>query len=137
MGWLAPLAGGVLIGGAATMLMTLLGRVAGISGIVSAVLPPGADSGAGWRPAFLVGLVAAPPLVGLALGASPIGAPIVSVPLMGLAGLLVGVGTGIGRGCTSGHGVCGLARLSPRSLAATVTFMVAAGTTIYGLRHVL
>ena len=137
MVWLAPLAGGALIGVAAALLMALLGRVAGISGIVGALLPPGAESGSGWRLAFLAGLVAAPPLVGLALGHSPIGTPIVSPPLMAAAGLLVGVGTGLGHGCTSGHGVCGLARLSPRSLAATVTFMAAAAATVYGLRHVL
>ena len=134
--WLPPLAGGVLIGTASALLMALQGRVAGISGILAAVLPPRPDA-TSWRLGFLAGLAAGPALAGLAWGGSLIGTPIVSLPLMALAGLLVGVGTGLGSGCTSGHGVCGLARLSPRSLAATATFMAAAAATVYGLRHVL
>jgi len=138
--WMS-LGGGVLIGISAVMVMALLGRIAGISGIVKGVLGAvvpmnGTPSDRGWRIAVVLGLLAAP------LATAMIGAPVeqtVSANLigMGLAGLLVGVGTAIGSGCTSGHGVCGLARLSPRSAVAVVTFMAAAIATVFLLRHVL
>jgi uncharacterized protein len=138
--WMS-LGGGVLIGLSAVMVMALFGRIAGISGIAKGVLGlvvpvDGAPGDAGWRIAFVLGLFAAPFAMAL------IGAPVeqtVSGNLVGmaLAGLLVGVGTAIGSGCTSGHGVCGLARLSVRSLAAVLTFMAAAFVTVFVLRHVL
>ena len=133
----ASLFGGILIGVSAVMVMLLFGRIAGISGISRGAL---GMSGAGdwsWRLAFIAGLLAAPLLVMLATG----GAVQQTVPDnllgMGLAGLLVGAGTAIGSGCTSGHGVCGLARLSTRSLAAVATFMAFAGGTVFVLRHLI
>ena len=133
--WPAALAGGVLIGLAATLLLWLNGRIAGISGIVGGVLLPQRGEVA-WRLAFLLGLVAA----GAAWlwwvpGAH---APRQGFPpaLLVAAGLLVGFGTRMGNGCTSGHGVCGLGRLSPRSLVAVLAFMATAIATTYLVRHV-
>lgn len=133
----SALAGGGLIGAAAVLLMALEGRIAGISGIVGGLLPPTPASDKGWRIAFLVGLIAGPVLVALALGTPAVGAPMVGIGGALLAGALVGVGTSLGSGCTSGHGVCGLARLSPRSLAATFTFMATAALTVLLVRHIL
>jgi uncharacterized protein len=121
-----------------------LGRIAGISGIVggvvSGVLPGvlrGRPSETGWRVAFLAGLLAAPLLLGLT-GNLPAQMPVAgSTGLLILAGLLVGFGTRLGSGCTSGHGVCGLARLSPRSLVATGLFMTTAAATVFLVRHVV
>ena len=137
---LAPLVavgGGLLIGTAAALLLLLTGRVAGVSGMMANAT--GLSAGRESRPqamAFIIGL--------------PIGAALVSVlvrtpqvlltsspPLLIAAGLLVGFGTRLGNGCTSGHGVCGIARLSPRSLAATVTFMASAAVTVFVLRHMI
>ena len=128
--------GGVLIGLAAVLLMASLGRIAGISGIAGSLLRRGV-SGRGWRVAFVAGLLTAPWLLWLLHGDSGIGPPQVGLPWMALAGLLVGFGTGIGSGCTSGHGVCGIARLSPRSLLATATFMLFGIATVYVVRHLL
>lgn len=133
--WLLAIVGGVLIGLAAVWLMAALGRIAGISGIASGLLARKPDWR--WRLAFVVGLVIAAPLVWLATGRSGIGAPQVRWPAMALAGLLVGFGTRLGSGCTSGHGVCGVARISPRSLAATATFMLFGMATVAVVRHVL
>lgn len=133
LGWTLGLGGGVLIGLAAVLMMAGNGRIAGISGITGGLLPPGADWL--WRAAFVAGLMLGPVPVGWALGHSPIGAPAVGTGLLALAGLLVGFGTGLGSGCTSGHGVCGLARLSPRSLVATLTFMVFGVLSTFLLRH--
>ncbi len=128
--------GGVLIGAAAVLLMATLGRVAGISGIASGLIRRGvADRG--WRLAFVFGLLLAPMLLWLLHGDSGIGLPQVGLPWMALAGLLVGFGTGIGSGCTSGHGVCGIARLSPRSLLATAVFMLSGIASVYVVRHLL
>ena len=131
----AALAGGVLIGLAAAILLLFNGRIAGISGILGGLLRPAAG-GVGWRLAFLVGLVGAPTVY--ALAAAPPRAHI-DAGWMGLvaAGLLVGIGTRYGAGCTSGHGVCGLSRRSPRSLVATLAFMGAGFATVYTVRHVL
>lgn len=137
MDWIAGLAGGALIGAGAVLLMALLGRIAGISGIIGALLPPVATPDAGWRIAFLLGLVAGPVALAAATGASGIGAPVAGIPVLLVAGLLVGAGTSLGSGCTSGHGVCGLARLSPRSMVATATFMAAAIATVFIVRHVI
>ena len=125
--------GGALIGLSAVLLMALLGRVAGMTGILSGAIF-GPDRG--WRLAFLAGAIAAPILMG-ALGAGIAFDSPVPRPLLVLGGLLVGIGVSYGGGCTSGHGVCGNARLSPRSLVATVTFMLAAGITVYVIRHVI
>lgn len=147
MDWTASLhglIGGVLIGLSATWLMATLGRIAGISGIISGLIGPRPSGDHGWRFAFLLGLISGPVLIMLfGLGnvagdpEAVIGAPAGGAGLMLLAGLLVGVGTGIGSGCTSGHGVCGLARLSRRSLVATFTFMLMAIITVYVVRHVM
>ena len=148
MDWMASiqgLIGGVLIGLAAVWLMASLGRIAGISGIVSGLLLDRPQGDSAWRVAFVAGLVSGPlllALTGSGLGnvagqpGAVVGEPVAGVTTMLIAGLLVGVGTGIGSGCTSGHGVCGLARLSPRSLAATLTFMAAAIVTVFVVRHV-
>lgn len=130
----AALAGGLLIGLAAAMLLLLNGRIAGISGIVGGLLQRGAGP-VGWRVAFILGLVAAPWLWTLAatLPSAEIDA---GYGVLALAGGVVGFGTRWGSGCTSGHGVCGLSRLSPRSLAATLIFMAAGFVTVYLLRHV-
>ncbi len=133
--WISALAGGVLIGLAATLLLWLTGRIAGISGIVGGVLQPRQGEVA-WRAAFLVGLIAAGAAwLWLVPGAYT---PRQGFPpvLLVVAGLLVGFGTRLGNGCTSGHGVCGLGRLSLRSLAAVMTFMVTAIATTYIVRHV-
>lgn len=137
---LAPsvaIAGGLLIGTAAALLLLLSGRVAGVSGMIAATTRMGA-SGTPWSQAtaFLMGLP-----IGAALIALLVRTPEVivtsSVPLLIVAGLLVGFGTRLGNGCTSGHGVCGMARLSPRSLAATAMFMASAAVTVFILRHVI
>jgi uncharacterized membrane protein YedE/YeeE len=129
----ASAAGGILIGIAAAMLVLLNGRVAGISGIVSGLLMPRRHE-TGWRLAFLVGLLAAP----LAMAFYPIAPRIdASFGVLVAAGLLVGLGTSYGSGCTSGHGVCGLSRLSPRSLVATLAFMGAGIVTVLLVRHLL
>ncbi|QPF76551.1 YeeE/YedE family protein [Roseateles sp. DAIF2] len=130
----SALAGGALIGLAAALLVLLNGRIAGISGVLGALLQPSAERG--WRLAFLAGLIGAPLLWGL-LAARP--APRIDAGwgLLVAAGLLVGLGTRYGAGCTSGHGVCGLARLSPRSLVATLVFMAAGFAAVFVARHLL
>lgn len=127
--------GGALIGAAAVLLMALEGRIAGISGILGSLLPPGAAADRGWRLAFLAGLVLGPVLVGVLLQRPVIGLPAAGLGMALLAGACVGLGTGLAHGCTSGHGVCGLARLSPRSLAATACFMAVAVLTVLLRRH--
>lgn len=130
------LAGGALIGLAAMVLMIADGKVAGISGIVAGLLRrPG--EGTGWRLAFLAGLLAGVPLVTAVLGNAPHVHIAASLPVLTLAGLLVGYGTRLGSGCTSGHGVCGLGRLSPRSIAAVLTFLATAILTVTLVRHVI
>ena len=132
---LSAIIGGALIGLAATMLMLVSGRIAGIAGILGDLI----DLAGGdrlWRLAFMAGLIAAP----LAIAAS--GAPLRAPPMPGwiviaVSGLLVGFGTRLGNGCTSGHGICGIARLSPRSIAATMTFMVVAMLVVAIARHAL
>jgi uncharacterized membrane protein YedE/YeeE len=132
----ASAAGGMLIGLAAALLWLGLGRIAGISGIVGGILPIRRKETA-WRVAFLAGLLAAPLLLGLAVGYSAPTPVLESVDLLVVAGLLVGFGTRLGSGCTSGHGVCGIARLSPRSLISTAVFMATAAATVFLVRHVI
>jgi uncharacterized protein len=130
------LAGGALIGAGSASLLLINGRVAGISGILGRAVK--GQSGA-WRWAFLVGLIAAgffssfflSTRVGSSTGEIP-----ASLPVLAIAGLLVGIGTAISTGCTSGHGVCGLSNLSLRSLVATLIFMAVAAATVFGVRHV-
>ncbi|WP_258186488.1 YeeE/YedE family protein [Cereibacter changlensis] len=134
------LLGGMLIGLSAVMVMALFGRIAGIAGITNGVLGAlapvkRAATDRGWRLAFLLGLAAAPLAVVVA-GGEVTQTVSDNLPGMAVAGLLVGFGTALGSGCTSGHGVCGLARLSPRSATAVGTFMAAAGVTVFLLRHV-
>lgn len=129
---LQSLLGGALIGLSAVLLMALHGRIAGMTGILSGVIPPLAADWA-WRAAFLAGAVAAP-LLYLRAGEIPFSVPVSTGALI-VGGLLVGIGVNFGSGCPSGHGVCGLARLSRRSLVAVVTFMATAFITVYLTRH--
>lgn len=133
---ISALIGGALIGLSAALLMLLSGRIAGISGIFGGCLTLGAND-RGWRLAFIAGMVAAP-LLG-ALMKVPLSVPLMpkSWIVIVAAGLLVGFGTRLGGGCTSGHGVCGIARLSARSIAATAIFMVAAIIVVFLMRHAL
>ena len=131
----ASLAGGVLIGVATALFLLFNGRIAGISGILGGLLRPVAGD-IGWRMAFVLGMLVAPLVYGLA-------APLPTVHIdadmttLVVAGLLVGVGTRYGSGCTSGHGVCGLSRLSPRSMVATASFMLAGFVTVFIVRHLI
>ena len=128
--------GGALIGLAAALLLALNGRIAGISGIVGGLLPPRAGD-MGWRLLFVAGLALGALVVRVFTG-EPLAAPAgTSSFMLVLGGLLVGFGSRLGSGCTSGHGICGLARLSPRSLVAVATFMGSAMITVFVLRHLL
>ena len=128
-------AGGVLIGLAAAMLVLVNGRVAGISGIVGGLFVPRRGD-VTWRLAFIAGLLGAP-LLALVLGVRSAPRIDAGVGLLLAAGLLVGLGTSYASGCTSGHGVCGLSRLSPRSLVATLAFMAAGMLTVFLVRHII
>ena len=130
------LLGGLLIGLAAAMLLLLNGRISGISGIVGGLLAP-KSSDAGWRVAFVAGLVLGAFGYVLATGgATPVRMQ-ASLPILILAGLLVGFGTRLGSGCTSGHGLCGIARLSKRSIVASALFFGVAMLTVFFVRHVI
>ncbi len=130
-------AGGALIGLAAALLLGLNGRIAGVSSILGGLLAPGGE-GRPWRGAFAAGLLAGGLLLALlAPEALPRQQEFPGLPVLLLAGLLVGYGAALARGCTSGHGICGLARLSRRSLAATATFMASALATVAVVRHLL
>lgn len=133
----SALIGGTLIGTSALILLYFIGRIAGISGIVGNLITArGSDFV--WRLTFTLGLIAG---AGAWLYLGPQGSQTIQIesdmPLMLLAGLIVGAGTRLGKGCTSGHGVCGIGRVSPRSLTATVVFMSVAGITVFFVRHVL
>ncbi|NVJ28870.1 MULTISPECIES: YeeE/YedE family protein [Myxococcus] len=133
---LLPLLGGVLVGLASALLLLFHGRIAGISGITGGLLSP-APADFGWRAAFLGGLALGGVLLSVFRPES-LGPPVLTnVGATLVAGLLVGFGTRLGGGCTSGHGVCGLARGSKRSLVATLTFMATAALTVFLSRHVL
>ena len=133
---LGGLAGGVLIGLAATTLLLLNGHLSGISGIVGGMLAQ-KTSNVGWRAAFVAGLLLGAFVYMLATGEALLLEMQASVPVLVAAGLLVGFGTRLGSGCTSGHGVCGIARLSKRSVVATSAFMVVAMLTVFLTHHVL
>jgi uncharacterized membrane protein YedE/YeeE len=133
----SALVGGLMIGASAAILWLALGRIAGISGILGRALRGAAGSERAWRMLFLVGLpLGAATAVQLGLANAPT-APPAQLGLTVAGGLLVGFGTRLGSGCTSGHGICGLARLSPRSLAATAVFMAAGMASVFLLRHLL
>lgn len=132
---LSALGGGVLIGVAAALLMLANGRVMGVSGILDGLLRAPRSAETVWRLAFVAGL-AAPAVVALLAGRLPV-AVAAGVPLLIAGGFLVGLGSRLANGCTSGHGICGLARLSPRSAVAVITFMSAAGATVFVTRHLL
>jgi uncharacterized membrane protein YedE/YeeE len=131
----ASLAGGALIGLAAALFVFANGRIAGVSGVLGGLLSPRRGDVA-WRLAFVLGLVGAP-LVYALVTALPVSRIDAGTGALVAAGLLVGVGTRVGSGCTSGHGVCGLSRLSPRSLVATLLFMGAGFATVFVLRHLV
>lgn len=132
--WSAAI-GGAIIGLAAAMFVLFNGRIAGISGVLGGLLRPRAGDRA-WRVAFVAGLVLAPLAYAL-VAAVPAPQIDADIPLLVVAGLLVGVGTRYGSGCTSGHGVCGISRLSPRSLVATGLFMASGFATVFVMRHLL
>ncbi len=134
---IASTIGGAMIGASAIILLLYTGRIAGISGIVGRLLPPFEERSALQAAGFIVGLLAAPTLFAL-VTRSPVQQTVSdNLPLLAAAGLLVGLGAALSGGCTSGHGVCGLARLSMRSLVATLTFMAAGFATVFVVRHLI
>ena len=137
LAWYWPLIGGLMIGTAAGVFLVLTGRIAGVSGLLANTLGLSPAGDRSLSALFLAGLLVAS---GLALAVKPISLPSLSIsatPLLGLAGLLVGFGTRLGSGCTSGHGVCGLARLSPRSMVATGVFMLMGMATVAVVRMMI
>ena len=134
---LQSLGGGALIGLAAVLLMGLHGRIFGATGILTGLVAPQGRADFAWRAVLLAGMVSGPLLVLAVTGAMPaVDVPVSTLALV-VGGLLVGVGVTFSSGCTSGHGVCGLARLSPRSAASVLTFMAATAATVYVIRHVI
>ena len=134
---MASLVGGVMIGVAALLLMLLHGRVMGISGILGGIVRPAARDDLPWRLLFVAGALLGPLAVIYLVGRPVEVVPVASGLVLPVAGFLVGLGTAIGSGCTSGHGICGLARLSMRSAAAVGMFMITAVVTVYIVRHVV
>jgi uncharacterized protein len=132
---ISALFGGILIGCSVLLLWLLDGRIAGVSGILGRLIGIQRDERF-WRAAFLLGLLLAPSVYALVHALPPLDVAH-SVPLLVIAGLLVGFGTRLGNGCTSGHGVCGVARLSKRSIVATCTFMAAGAITVFVARHLI
>ncbi|PIV75116.1 MAG: hypothetical protein COW55_06740 [Rhodobacteraceae bacterium CG17_big_fil_post_rev_8_21_14_2_50_65_11] len=134
---IASTVGGVLIGTASVLLMLTLGRIMGATGILAGFFSPASRDDFYWRAAILAGMITGP-LVYLGLmGEMPAVEVPISLPLLLIGGFIVGIGVTFGSGCTSGHGVCGMARLSPRSIAATATFMVFTAATVFVIRHVI
>lgn len=133
----ASLLGGFLIGAASVLLMLLKGRVMGATGILGATVFDRPKGDTAWRVALLLGMISGPAVVALTTGSWPVIEVPVSTTALVIGGLIVGVGVTFGSGCTSGHGVCGMARLSPRSIAATATFMTATFATVFVIRHVI
>lgn len=134
---LQSLAGGGLIGLSAVLLMASMGRIMGATGILAGLLQPANLSDWSWRAAVVAGMVTGPLVVMLVTGQFPEVQVPISTTMMIVGGVIVGIGVTFGGGCTSGHGVCGMARLSPRSIVATVTFMIATFATVYVVRHVI
>lgn len=134
---LQSLTGGVLIGLSAVLLMGLMGRIMGATGVLAGFIAPTGLSDWTWRAVLLAGMVSGPAVVLLVTGQWPeVQVPMPRTMLI-IGGFIVGLGVTFGGGCTSGHGVCGMARLSPRSIAATLTFMLTTGITVFVVRHVL
>ena len=132
---LASLAGGALIGFAAVLLMLIHGRIAGATGLLAGVLMPTSREDWAWRASMVLGMVSAPGLFLMLMDRMPaIEVPVSTVALL-IGGFIVGIGVTLASGCTSGHGVCGMARLSPRSIVATATFMLSTFVTVYLIRH--
>jgi len=134
------LGGGILIGLAATLLMALMGRVMGATGILAGALTWPKRAGLSdwlWRVAMLAGMISGPLAVQLVTGKMPVVDVLVSLPALVVGGFIVGIGVTFGSGCTSGHGVCGMARLSRRSIVATAIFMITTALTVYVLRHIV
>jgi uncharacterized membrane protein YedE/YeeE len=127
--------GGALIGFSAVLLMAFHGRIAGMTGILTGVIPP-LPADWQWRAAFLAGAIISP-VVYLALGGTIAFSVPVSTGLLVIGGVIVGIGINFGNGCPSGHGICGIARLSPRSIVAVITFMITAFITVFIIRHVI
>ena len=134
---LASLIGGAMIGFAALLLMAANGRVMGVSGILSGIIRPDNAGDVSWRILFVIGAIIGPFIVWLIQGEPIAIQPVASGLMLPIAGFFVGIGTAIGAGCTSGHGICGLARLSIRSLVAVASFMVSAIVVVYIIRHVI
>lgn len=134
---LQSLGGGALIGIASVLLMATMGRVMGATGILAGILQPENLADWSWRAAVLVGMISGPIAVMLLTGEFPAVQVPVSTTMLVVGGFIVGIGVTFGAGCTSGHGVCGMARLSPRSFTATITFMITTAITVYVIRHVL
>jgi uncharacterized membrane protein YedE/YeeE len=130
------LAGGVLIGIASILLMLFSGRIMGATGILAGLFQPASGKDFAWRAALLAGMVTGPAVVWLLSGEMPAVEVPISTAALVIGGLIVGVGVTYGSGCTSGHGVCGMARLSPRSIVATLTFMAFTFVTVFLVRHV-
>lgn len=129
--------GGTLIGMAAVLLMLYAGRIFGATGILAGLLPPSEPHDRLWRLALLAGMITGPVVVFAATGQMPELTIVSSLPWTLIGGFIVGIGVTLGSGCTSGHGVCGLARLSIRSVVATGSFMLSTGMTVYIVRHVI
>jgi len=127
--------GGALIGMATVMLMALRGNVLGATGILAGFMNPSSSADWAWRAAILAGMVSGPALYAMITGSMPAIDVPVTVPMMIFGGFLVGIGVTYGSGCTSGHGVCGMARFSRRSIAATATFMATTAITVFVVRH--
>lgn len=132
----ASLGGGAMIGTAAVLLMLVAGRIMGATGVLAGALMPASRADGVWRWVMIAGMVTAPVLFLAVTGAWPEITVPVSTPMLIVGGFLVGLGVTFGGGCTSGHGVCGIARLSPRSIVATGVFMGTCAATVYIVRHV-
>ena len=133
----ASFSGGILIGVAAILLMLTLGRIMGATGVLAGFVVPTDRSDFAWRAVLIAGMITGPLVYYLFSGGMPAVQVPVSATMMVIGGLVVGIGVTFGGGCTSGHGVCGNARLSPRSMVATVTFMIATAATVYVIRHII
>ncbi|MEN8917546.1 MAG: YeeE/YedE thiosulfate transporter family protein [Octadecabacter sp.] len=132
----ASLGGGVLIGLASVALMAVAGRIMGATGILAGILQPSSFSDWSWRAVILAGMIAGPLVVMMFTGQMPAVQVPISTTMLIIGGFIVGLGVTFGGGCTSGHGVCGMARVSPRSIVATVSFMIATAITVYVIRHI-
>ncbi|WP_254429205.1 MULTISPECIES: YeeE/YedE family protein [unclassified Ruegeria] len=133
----ASLTGGILIGVASTLLMLVMGRVMGATGILTGLVQPSNRQDFAWRLVLVAGMITGPALFWMFSGQMPAVDVPVSTPALLVGGVIVGLGVTYGAGCTSGHGVCGMARLSPRSIVATLTFMAFTFVTVFVVRHVI